>query len=180
MAQASFVGCAQPLPFALSSVDIRTVNYEIGVDTKQGVLLVHLSGILTQNGLVCQHLEVTDLLERYRIHSIIVNLLDVTPSQLSSKAISSLSRNEPLCIGAKTRVFVASGRASIELWRTFISTNRNPTRTRLAGTMSEALELLDLQPLTLDVLRNSGEKRVPVAVVVQSQSLPLVGAQAHE
>jgi hypothetical protein len=146
------------------------VNYEIGVDTRQGVLLVKMSGILTQNGLVCQYLEVTDLLERYRARNIIVNLLEITPSPLSSKAISCLSRSEPLCISGKTRVFVASGRTSIDLWRTFISTNRNPTRTRLAGSMPQALELLDLKPLMLDVNRESGDKRVEVALVAQSQA----------
>jgi hypothetical protein len=147
------------------------VNYQIGVDTKQGVLLANLSGILTQNGVVCQYLEITDLLECYRIQRIIVNLLDVTPSPLSSKAISSLSRNEPLCISAKKRVFVASGRASIDLWRIFISTNRNPTRTRLAGSIPEALELLDLQPLTLDFQSRSADKGVHVGVIAQQAAL---------
>jgi hypothetical protein len=72
-------------------------------------------------------------------------------------------------MASKTRVFVASGRASIDLWRTFISTNRNPTRTRLAGSLSEALELLDLKPLSLDVKRSSEDRRVHVAVLAQSQ-----------
>ncbi|HEX8927065.1 MAG TPA: hypothetical protein VF786_14800 [Terriglobales bacterium] len=145
------------------------MNYEIGFDTRQGALLVNFSGILTQNGLLRHYLEVTDLLESHRMQCSIINLLNVVSSPISSKAISTLSRNEPLYISGKPRVFVASGRESIDLWRSFISTNRNPTRTRLAGSISEALELLDLEPLSLTVKRSSREVAVDLAMVANSQ-----------
>ena len=159
-----------PLLFTLKYGDITDVNYQIGFDTHQGVLLVNFAGILTQNGLVRHYLEVTDLLERHRMRCSIVNLLNVTPSPISSKAITALSRNEPLYISQRPRVFVASGRQSIDLWRSFISINRNPTRTRLAGSLAEALDLLDLQPLVLDVKRHSDETAVSLGLFAQSRT----------
>ena len=154
------------------------MDYKIGFDTQQGVLLATFSGILTQNGLIRHYLEVTDLLEHNRMRCSIVNLLNVTSSPVSSKALAILSRNEPLYISARPRVFVASGRQSIDLWRSFISTNRNPTRTRLAETLAEALELLELRPLVLDIQRNSRGPAIHPAVLARPH--PSYGASSIE